>query len=167
MRVIHTKSPLPRIWTNNPQVKGIVLESDLAIGSSRLRAKLLVFDKAHSLRAFWKAALGRGELGRYCCGAVNGLYREVWSATGKQSGRSHLEVDPRYFCIIGLLKQRLSMEIISHEAVHAAFAYAKRIKRSPWDQQAQHFDEEAICYPAGRIAATINRALHAGRMYPW
>lgn len=79
-------------------------------------------------------------------------------------GRGAVYVDPRYFCVIGLVRGHLSMEIISHEAVHAGCAYAKRGARAPW-HDALGFDEEHIAYPAGRIAAAINRALWAAKLY--
>jgi hypothetical protein len=57
------------------------------------------------------------------------------------------------------------MEIISHESVHAGFAYAKRIKKTPRDQHALSFDEEAVCYPSGAIAAAINRAVYKAGLH--
>lgn len=67
--------------------------------------------------------------------------------------------------MIGLVYGHLSMEIISHEAVHAGFNFSKRASRAPWDRKAQDFDEEGVAYPAGRIAAAINRVLHAAKLY--
>lgn len=166
MRVVPT-SPLPRIWADHPEAKGVLLEKDLSIGHGRLKAKLLVFRNRLSLRKFWRG-MGKAELGRTCCGAVNGLYQETMTVQPRGSKKPdtwRLEVDPRYFCVIGLVANYLSMEIISHEAVHAGFAFAKRASRAPWNQQAQHFDEEAIAYPGGRIAAAINRVLHAANLY--
>lgn len=164
MRLRLSSTPIRHVWRNHPQIQGLVLEKDLAIGTSRLRAKLLVFDKPKSLRLFWRGPLGRGDLGRRCKGAVNGLFCEVINFHKDGSESSFLEVDPRYFCVIGLVKTHLYGEIICHEAVHAAFNYVKRIKRSPWDEHARDFDEESICYPAGRIAAEINNALYRAKL---
>lgn len=162
----YTPKPLPRIWRTLPGASGILLEKDIGVGHGKLKAKLLVFDSTKNLRGFWKV-LGKGELGRYCRGAVNGLYVEV-QTFGKEPASApkwRLEADTRYFCVIGLVKDWLSMEIVSHEAIHAAFSFAKRKSRAPWDVQAAAFDEEAICYPAGRVASAISRELWAGGFY--
>lgn len=98
-------------------------------------------------------------MGRWCKGAVNGLFCEVIQFHKDGTESSFIEADPRYFCAIGLVKGHLYGEIICHESVHAAFNYVKRVRRSPWDAHAKDFDEEAICYPAGRIAAEISNAL--------
>jgi hypothetical protein len=164
---VKTKSPLPRIWTTHPAAEGVILETDISPGHGSLKAKLLVFKDRKSLRKFWKG-ISHGSLGVTCQGAVNGLYREVIQIQPRGSKKPdtvHLEVDPRYFCVIGLVRGFLSMEIISHEAVHAGFAFAKRISGAPWSARAQDFDEEAVAYPSGRIAAAINRALYAAKLY--
>lgn len=166
MRLVHAKRRLPKCWAGLPGARGIVFEGDIRIRASRLRAKLLVFDRATSLRAFWKGPMGKGELGRGCLGAVNQLRMDVMVFNPGRPERCYIEADARYFCVIGLIQTHLSMEIICHEAIHAGFAYAKRVRRSPWDAQARHFDEEAVCYPAGRIAGAINRALYKAGVFP-
>lgn len=156
--------PLPRVWSALPGARGILLEKDIGVGHGRLKAKLLVFDSTKNLRNFWKV-LGKGDLGRCCRGAVNGLYMEVQAFSKETESKSRLEADVRYFCVIGLVKGYLSMEIVSHEAIHAGFSFAKRKSRAPWDVLAGDFDEEAICYPSGRIASAISRELWAGGFY--
>ena len=74
------------------------------------------------------------------------------------------EVDPRYFCLIALLKDHLRMEIITHECVHAGFAYAARQNQKQW-QKGDVMDEEEVCYPAGRIAYSVNLFLHEEGLY--
>lgn len=101
-------------------------------------------------------------------GAVNHLSCERIVFPGKNSKKQErhwIEADPRYFCVIGLVKGFLSMEIICHEAVHAGLAYAKRHRRAPWDEHIRHFEEEALCYPSGKIAAAINRAIFKAGLY--
>lgn len=164
MKVIARKIAVRKVWSNHPSASGVLLERDIGVGHGRLKAKLIVFKTSAQLRAFWKDGLGRGDLGRYCLGAVNGLYLEIHRVTKKKE-RRWLEVDPRYFCVIGLTEKGLSMEIVCHESVHAAFSFAKRKSRSPWDALIDDFDEEAICYPAGRIARSINRVLFAAKLY--
>lgn len=162
MRLVPTK-PMPRLWSGHPAARGLIGEADLSPLASRggkLRAKLLVFDRASNLRRFWREGLKRGDLGRYCKGAVNGLYSEAWRADGVK----RLYADPRYFCVIGLVQTHLSMTVISHEAVHAGFCYEKRVRRNVFGPAAD-FDEERIAYPAGYIAAAINRYLDRKGLY--
>ena len=164
MKVLRSQASIPRDFSTHPEIKGLLLQKDIGIGHGRLKAKLLVFQSTKDLRHFWKNALEKGDLGKTCRGAVNGLFCEVLNfSKGKQT--THLEVDPWYFCVIGLVQNYLTMEIISHEAVHAAFSFRKRKSRTPWDVQAKDMDEEGIAYPAGRIAGEINRVLHAKKLY--
>lgn len=166
MKLVHSKHALPRTWAGNPAAKGLVFEKDLALTPrGRLRLKLLVFNRPRDLHHFWKAGLRKGHLGRGCLGAVNCLGAHVIRFDKHEDGREHLEADRRYFAVVGLCLGHLGMEIISHEAVHAAFAFAKRSKRTPWDAHAKSFDEESICYPAGRIASKINSALYDADLY--
>lgn len=162
MRVRHTKRSLPRSFRGHPASYGLITEHDIRMRCARLRAKLLIFDKPASLRQFWKAVRG-SDLGSSAVGAVNSLAYE--RVTFRKASEFHsMECDPRYFCMIGLCKAHLSMEIISHEAVHAGFAYAKRRKGDAWIA-AMGFDEEFVAYPAGRIAAAINRFLYVKGLY--
>lgn len=167
MKLIHAKKSLPRRWVGHPAAKGIVFEKDIAITPrARLRLKLLVFSRTQDLRRFWKAGLRRGDLGRGCLGAVSCLGSSVFRFTPKHpDGLEHIEADRRYFAVVGLCLGHLGMEIITHESVHAAFAFAKRSQRTPWEAHAKSFDEESICYPAGRIASLINRALGGADLY--
>lgn len=156
-----------RDWRRIRGVTGVLLERDLKVSAgSRLRAKLLVFGTTAALRQFWRRGLGRGELGRSCCGAVTPLGYEVQDFRKDGTIKSRrMEVDSRYFCVIGLCEKHLSMEIISHEAVHAGYAYAKRVNLKNLWYGAKENDEELVCYPAGRIAAEINRKLHKAGLY--
>jgi hypothetical protein len=162
VRVRHTAKPLPRSFSGHPAAGGLVAESDIAITPrGRLRAKLLVFEHPKSLRRFWKEALGKGDLGRGCLGAVTALAQEVRFLDGKRFAC----VDPRYFCVIGLTLGNLSMEVITHECVHAGFAFAKRHAKDYWVSQSDDYDEEDVCYPTGRLARRINTFLHDNGLY--
>lgn len=123
------------------------------VPGSALIAKVMLFERPKDLREFWRRRTGF-DISSKCLGAVSALSRE----------RVHpghvLEVDRRFFCMIGLTAGNLSMEIISHEAVHAGFAFARRRARAPWSDESLRLDEEAVAYPAGRVAAMINRWLH-------
>lgn len=166
VRFVCSKRPIRGDFHNHPAAKGgLVAEADITPhGRGRLAAKLLVFDVPRSLARFWKKGLGHS-LGRGCKGAVNALSRTVtrFDKDGKPEWKRY-EGDPRYFCIIGLCVGWLSMEIIAHESVHAGFAYEKRVKRNLFGP-ACDFDEERVAYPAGAIAAAINRFLHAKGLY--
>lgn len=155
VRVVFGK-PLPSKWSGHSKAEGLVAEADIAVSKrGRLKAKLLVFRSQTAMRKFWRIAMGH-DLGSGCFGAVNGLAGE-WS-----DGR--VQVDRRYFCVIALCRRHLSMEVISHESVHAGYCYAKRQRRDIFGSVFD-FDEERVAYPAGRIAAAINRFCFARGLY--
>lgn len=159
MRLRLNKTALPRWWIDYPLGQGIVYERDIAVGTSRLRAKLLIFSSQSALRKFWKEALSRPDIGPSCPAAVNTLLTSVETWDGKKLEKAELLADPRYFCVIGITRSHLrSCEVGAHEAVHAGFAYAKRVRRTPWDTDARKMDEEWIAYPAGKIMTGIARA---------
>jgi hypothetical protein len=166
MRIVY-KRPIPRRWMNNPKAAGVLAEADITpTPRGRLAAKLLVFDTTRSMNRFWKLAVSGNSLGRGCHGVVNGL-SFVLQPRERKRGKtppSTLCVDPRYFCVIGLCKRHLTMEVIAHESVHAGFAYEKRVKRNVFGPAAE-MDEERIAYPAGAIAGAINRFLHDRKLY--
>ena len=128
---------------------------------STLAAKVLVFKHPTALRKFWRESMGI-KLERACRGVVTPLWTEIIDT---ETDKAFFVVDRRFFCVMGLTLGNLSMEIITHESVHAGCAYARRKARSPWDEHILSHDEEAICYPAGRIAAEINRWVHAEGWY--
>lgn len=165
MRVVHKSKRLPRRWTGHPHARHLLAETDIAVTpSSRLRAKLLVFENRTALRQFWSRALGH-KLGFKTLGAVNGMACEITTFKPGQPDRFRIEVDPVYFCVIGLVALELNFEYITHESVHAAFSYANRVKnRNLWPDQREQ-DEESICYPAGIIAREINNFCHERGLY--
>ena len=164
LKVIHSKTPLPKKWSDLPGADKALLIADLKVRkTSKLKAKLLVFKTDKDLRYFWKESLGR-KISKGCLGLVSQLGCE-WIPDTNNPSKSFYEVDPVYFCVIGLILKGLKMEVICHEAVHAGIAYAKRTKyRNLW-YGADKLDEENICYPSGRIAAAINKVLHEAKLY--
>lgn len=165
MRIHHTR-PLPRNFAKHPKGKPYVVhEADIfPTPRARLAAKLLIFAHPHDLRKFWKAVMGT-DLGAGCKGAVNALGHSAEKVDDQ--GRSFDKrwvCDPRYFCIIGLCIGYLSMEVVTHEAVHAGFCYARRRGHDPWNDD-KKLGEEDVAYPAGRIAAALNRYLHDKGLY--
>lgn len=163
MKVRHSKNPLPRFFADYSVGTNIIAEGDIKVTDrGRLRAKILVFGNKTQLQQFWKKAIGT-PVGRKCQGCVNALSYEVIDFAGDKES-AHIVVDPRYFCIIGLNKNNLNMEVIAHESGHAGYAYAKRHSKDFW-LPAGSFDEENFCYPTGRIADSINRFLHDKDLY--
>lgn len=147
----------------HPAGREIVAEADIHVTPrGALRAKLVVFKTRAALRRFWQSAFHHG-LGRGCRGVVNSLRQE---RRNPRTGDAYREVDPRYFCVIGLCMTDLTMDVICHEANHAGFYYFDRHHQTFWRDQGAHdsFDEE-VCYPTGRIAASINRFLHDKGLY--
>lgn len=146
--------------------RGLLAEGNIPVNGGRLRAKVLVFDKPENLRACWRKYLG-GDLGAQCLGAVNSLMRHVERFPGKRERVSRtrwIEADRRYFCVIGLVLGHLTMRIVSHESVHAAFAFVNRKSRAWWDKKAKDNDEEAVAYPVGEIAANTVAFLERAKL---
>lgn len=164
MRLRCNRKPLPRHCLRMRIAKGIVLESDLGIDQGRLRAKLLVFDSMKHMREFWRRVLFKTDLGPGCLGAVNSLMMEVVSFKNGTESKPWIETDPRYFCLIGLVRRHLTMEIITHEAAHAGIYYARLKRRAPWDECIRRNNDEAVCYPTGKIAAAIVSVCRANKL---
>jgi len=148
----------------HPGAMGVNAEADINVGGGRLALKVVVFDRQKWLPHFWRVVLGRPHLGARTLGAVNALAHETIDIRSGRPDRSTMWVDPRYFAIMGLVRGHLSMEIVTHESVHAAFCYAKRCKGNQWAEYTD-FDEEEIAYPAGRIARAVNALLHDKCLY--
>jgi hypothetical protein len=161
-----TKDPIPRRLEDHPDIKGLIGECEIRLGAarSRLRAKLALFKNKTALNHFFQKCLGHSYLGRGCHGAVTNLQYTVWPHD--KPAPTHKEVDPRYFCLIGLSQPDLTWEVVAHEAVHAAIAYGERPTRNPWDKYAKELPEERICYPAGIIAHEIHQWLLDHDLYP-
>ena len=163
--MIRCGEPLPRVFHEHPDAKGLLAECDIGILGptghvGRLRVKALFFDTQANRRRFGRA-LGCDWSG---LAAVNdlGFTVEKIDKRGNTIKRTR-HCDPRYACIMAFSRRHLSMEIICHESVHAADFIAKR-STTKWPGQ-DECPAEAICYPAGRIAAAINRFAHDNGLY--
>ena len=166
MKVRHSSSPLPRDWSTFAKRYGILGELDIAVRhTSRLRLKALMFRTNRDLRRFWKERLNRPDLCRFTRGVVSILGCKWHKFPKNGPEQKFIEVDPRFFCIMGLIAGKVNMEIITHESVHAAFAYAKRVHHKDLWHGARNHDEEDICYPAGRIAHALNSWCHRRGYY--
>lgn len=167
MKTRHKKHKLPLQWASVAAQYGLLGELDIKVRhSSRLRMKALMFRTNAGLRAFWKDRLKRDELCRFTRGVVSGLMtaHERVAPDGRIKDQ-YMTVDARYFCVMGLIAGSVNMEIIAHESVHAAFAYAKRVHHKNLWHGALNHDEENVCYPAGRIAVTLNAWCHKRGYY--
>jgi len=157
-------SPPHLIFSDHPKA-GNDIASEFLIRltpHARLSAKVLICRNRAGLQRVWKDVVGQP-----VCRRTQGVVSAMLSQRERHSeGRPQIIVEgnARFFCIIGLARGHLTTNIICHEAVHAGFAYSKRVARTPF-AAAHDFDEERIAYPAGIIAARINDWLHANDMH--
>lgn len=166
MKFVANKKRLPLSFARHPAAVNLVAECDITpCPHGRLAAKVLIFDSRKSLKKFWKDAFGHN-VGRGCMGVVNALATEVMSIgkDGKENRPKISRGDGRYFCAVGLCQGYLTMEIITHESVHAGFCYERRVRRNMFGEAAKDFDEERIAYPVGGIADAISRFLHSKKL---
>lgn len=158
-RVVRCISRLPS-GCPDPNAKGLVASGTIRINRGSLRAMVVVFDTPRNLNRFWKATMG-SSLGDSARGAVNALGCTRENVT---TGRVVYEVDRRYFCLVGLVRGYLGTEVITHESVHIAYAFAKRRSRNEWDEYAEESHEEILAYPTGRAAAELVRWLRRKKL---
>lgn len=149
--------PLPRLFSTHPQAKGIIHEARVKLsGYSRLQAKVLVFDTNKSMRHFFDKVLDRpGQVCPKTQGICTALTSEVIKFHKDGSETHLLEVDPRYFCLIGLIYDHVTPEVVAHECIHAGFAYAARQRRKIWDGRDDAMPEEEVCYPSGKMISML------------
>lgn len=146
-----SRSALPRDWSGCPGADVALGRFDIGFGRSRLRLKLLVFETNADMCRFYDYVKpsGRG-LGRRCLGCVF----ELSAIDGVE--------DPVYYAVMLLVRKHATTEIVCHESVHAAIAYAARVGGcAKWPGEG---DEESICYPAGKIAERVRIALDQLRL---
>lgn len=161
---------LPRNWSNNPKAKGIICEGDVGVYGSRIKAKVLVFNTKTNLNNFWKKCLKKESI-KGASGAVNSMQisYSLEHVVSKEK-RDYSEVDKNYFCVIGLVKSELHIEIIIHESVHAGFCY--QLRRGNKDKWHNGFDndsenmalQEEVAYPTGSIAVGIIKLLQDNKL---
>lgn len=166
MKIIHRKKHLPRDFSGLPGGEGLVYQAEIKVTPrARLAAKLLVFKSNAALRKFWRSGLKQPPL----CGQTMGVVQALARTWEKRDAEGNLidtctECDPRYFCIIALIQTELWLEYVSHEAGHAAFAYAKRAKKDFWPHSLDNHEEQ-FCYPLGRITKGIHDELCKSGLY--
>jgi hypothetical protein len=168
MQIRFSCPPLPTDWSTLSGSEGIVFSGDVTVSiHSRLKAKILVFRDLAALQRFWRLGLGhRKPPDDTVRAVVNDLSSIVTFHPPKGSARIPpiWQIDPVYFCVAGFVLGNLKMEYITHESVHAAYAYASRVAgRQSWPDKED--PEEHVCYPAGLIASAINQLFHRHRLY--
>ena len=126
-RIVLSSSPMPKVWATMPKARGIICEADIRpSASSKLFAKVCVFNNNRDMRHFFAASLGMpGSVDARTLGVCASLTSVVTAGKGPT-----WEVDPRYFCFIGLIKKHCTHEVVLHESLHGAFAHYARINRS-------------------------------------
>lgn len=127
--------------------KGLIAERDFRMPGTRVWLKVLIFDTRKSMRRFTR----RG----FCFGAPPTGCPAFCAPLESECSRGEM-VDPRYFAVVFLTARALRQDVITHEAVHAAFAFRRRRPRFRWMDMDN--EEESICYPAGIIARMIHEA---------
>ncbi len=150
-KVFMSKRKVPLWWIKDKKYgdKNLLFEFNIRMPESRLMAKVLVFETLKAMRAYWGKVLNQT-----ATRAVG-----VCSTSPYGIRRNELELDPRFFCIIGLVRKRLHMDVIGHESVHAACDFARRRGKLNHAGVIHDNPEECICYPAGWIIEAIMEAI--------
>ena len=170
MRVEHLHPWAAAHDPHAPQGPGIVSAADIFVtGGARLRLKAVVFERQSDLRHFWRTCSVASELRPKCLGAVNGLgYERIDVAGGRE--RSTLVCDPRYFAIMGWC-WATNMEIVTHESVHAAFAYAAGTTRISGSRSGIWKRKRSATLPAsspsGSMRGCGDEGLYERKGRPW
>lgn len=137
---------------------GFLGEIDIRVhAKSSLRVKAVMFETMRQLCDYHYRHVRmrpHGEDMRREVGKISGFVDALASVAVDKGGREWAVFDPRYAAWIGLVPSLLTWEVVAHEAVHAGFAYAKRLRKSPFEESLM-LDEEAVAYPAGIIASEI------------
>jgi hypothetical protein len=167
MRTCHNNHALPASWDGLPGIKLCSAHGDIRVTRyGRVKAKLLVFPTIKNMMKFWDKVLGSPhDLTKECLGVVNPLSWRVWDS---KTGKERQMVDPTYFAIIGLVGPKTDCMTITHESVHAALFYVRRLggkANHSVPLEAKDVADEEICYPAGIIAAQINRFFYDNDLY--
>ena len=159
---------IPRLFPSHP---GLMAQGQFKLHPRSPWAKVVVFSTPRHLQKFWVSAPHHLlPLGDSCVGAVSDLTCQVHNAT---TGEDRWEIDERHFCLIGLTKAHLGMEVITHECVHVGHAFDRRVgleppgkRRTPWDAQVVRFPEEGFAYPAGIAGRKLVNFLSERGFYP-
>ena len=162
MRVHHNPKLMRHDFAAHPAMAGLLAEFDVRPHPrGRLHAKVLIFGTSRQLAHFYRHGMGIRTRFRGGADGVRGAVVQtgIECASRPPDPPSSLWVaDRRYFCIIGLTRNGIGAEVVTHEAVHAAQCYVRRVKMNTYGPDGNP-EPERIAYPAGRIAGGIVRHL--------
>ena len=152
-----SKRPLPTLFHKISGV-GKLVKHEYFVRLHRhtkLGFKVLVFDTWGDMREFWDTALDRPHAvdnrTHALCSRLE-CYVECYGKDGSLTDKYTMH-DPRYVTVMGFVKPLITTEVIAHEAVHAAFAYADRVNYK-WVTD-DSLQEEGVAYPTGAITRML------------
>lgn len=157
-KVVMSKKPRPfmKSWSTDKEKDKILFEVTFAASKrGRLFAKLLIFRNARALSSFWKRVVNPSD--KKHSNKVAGLVTPLIVVKGDT-----VEVDPNYFCAIGLDYTQCDIETLAHEATHAADCYCERLMgRNPYARYCKNGGryDEIYAHPTGIIAKQLDRAV--------
>lgn len=116
---------------------------------SHLEVKLLLFATLEDMWTF-RARLG---LPRSRCRGWCGK----WEGTCRRRGKIVPSVEARFCAFMCFAMTTITLEIIAHECMHAAFEYSRRDNNFPYPGRDR--EEERVCYPTGYLTSAVNEYL--------
>lgn len=148
-----SKNPMPRYW------KSICPEAidlwDISFYGCGIKTKVLLFHNLKEANKFlnrqFKYKMPKGSRGLF--------YELSCDIHDWKDGKAvhYHEYDKNYIGFIVLFLDSLRLEIIAHECCHAAFSYARRLRKK-WPD-VDHNPDEAVCYPVGKLVAQVCSAI--------
>lgn len=135
------------------RVKGCVMQGDVRVSGSKLRMRVLVFD-GMGAAARW----GRGFRYKVNVPGCDGFYLDCSKGVDSDGEADWYECDPVYWGVMGLQLEALGgmgIELVAHEAVHAAVGYAWRTRCSVKWPSVDISREEYLAYPVGIITGGV------------
>jgi hypothetical protein len=121
---------------------------------SKMAVRVIVFDSRESMKEFFEIQLGRP---KSATRDTRALCSDLSWKEGYDDGSSKMIYDKTYVALICFVENDLDVELIAHEAVHAAHAFSNRTNLE-WPDQ-KRSPEEAIAYPVGIITRLIYEKL--------
>lgn len=166
MKIKYDK-PYPKVFSKNRRWRKLIAHEALVkiTARARLKCKLLVFETWQDMDKFFTEALGRPKAVDSRTHAIcSRLDSEVESYATDPPTRYTL-VDPNYFALIGLIRSKITLEVVAHECTHAGLAYAAR-STTKWTSPKDDHPEEPVCYPVGKLTAQIWDYLNEENIIP-
>lgn len=154
-RIRKTEDYLPCNLGDMPEADGLEWMGKIFLPNTRIAVLVFISKNRVAFRKQWKLLTGNS-IGYFCGGAVQCMDRLCEQIEGDGKIGSHVEVEPHYFCVMGFSAPDININIIAHESVHAAFAFANRFRPDPkWQYGVEEVPEEQVCYVAGEITEVL------------